>query len=53
MWTEERHNQELEWDCRKQWPEEELFCESRWQEQIQRSIGGSTIGNRCKKVNKN
>jgi len=38
-----------EWDSRKQWPEEELFCESRRQGHKQRSIGGSTIGNRCKK----
>jgi hypothetical protein len=40
-----------EWDSREQWPEEELFCESRWQGQKQRSIGGSMIGNRCK-INK-
>ena len=49
MWTEERHDQEHEWDSIKQWLEEELFYESRWQGQKQRSIGGNMIGNRCKK----
>jgi len=41
-----------EWDSRKQWPEEELFCESRWQGQKQRSIGGSMIGNMYQKKKK-
>jgi hypothetical protein len=49
MLTEERHDQEHEWDSRKEWPEDELFCESRLQGQKQRSIGGSMIANRCRK----